>query len=340
MPVNSFDDYYMSWRPKIERGKKALYLMIAEQLENDIKQGVILPGTKLPPQRELADFLDVNVSTVSKAFKQCELKGLLTSTIGSGTFVSYDATTNSYIMPGKKDLEMIEMASIFPDMGANEEIVEKLKEISMEPDVGNLFTYAKPGGEIDLCGHATLACAYVVMNKIEPDLKTVTFSTMSGDLIVNRKDDLYEMDFPAYDLKPVEITDAMVDAIGAKPVEAYMGRDLLCVFDDEKTVRELNPNLDKVKTIDGLLLHATALGKDTDSVSRSFAPKLNVPEDPVCGSGHCHIAPYWMNKLNKNSIVAYQASPRGGTLYCTKYGDRVRLSGKAALYSEADINIG
>ena len=84
------------------------------------------------------------------------------------------------------------------------------------------------------------------MNKIEPNLKTVTFSTMSGDLIVNRKDDLYEMDFPAYDLKPVEITDAMVDAIGAKPVEAYMGRDLLCVFDDEKTVRELKPNLDKL----------------------------------------------------------------------------------------------
>ena len=178
------------------------------------------------------------------------------------------------------------------------------------------------------------------MNKIEPDLKTVTFSTMSGDLIVNRKGDLYEMDFPAYDLKPVEITDAMVDAIGAKPVEAYMGRDLLCVFDDEKTVRELKPNLDKLKQIDGLLLQVTAPGKDTDSVSRSFAPKLNVPEDPVCGSGHCHIAPYWMNKLNKNSIVAYQASPRGGTLYCTKYGYRVRLSGKAALYSEADINIG
>ena len=103
-----------------------------------------------------------------------------------------------------------------------------------------------PGGEIDLCGHATLACAYVVMNRIEPDLKTVTFSTMSGDLIVNRKGDLYEMDFPAYDLKPVEITDAMVDAIGAKPVEAYMGRDLLCVFDDEKTVRKLKPNLDKL----------------------------------------------------------------------------------------------
>ena len=197
-----------------------------------------------------------------------------------------------------------------------------------------------PGGEIDLCGHATLASAYVIMNYVEADLKTVTFSTMSGDLIVNKKGDLYELDFPAYDLKPVEITDAMVDAMGARPTEAYMGRDLLCLFDDEKTVRELKPDMDKLKAIDGLLLHVTAAGKDVDCVSRSFAPKLNVIEDPVCGSGHCHIAPYWINKLDKDSIVAYQASRRGGTLYCTMDGDRVKLSGKAALYSVADINIG
>ena len=197
-----------------------------------------------------------------------------------------------------------------------------------------------PGGEIDLCGHATLACAYVVMNYVETDLETVTFSTMSGDLIVNKNGDLYELDFPAYDLKPVEITDAMVDAMGARPTEAYMGRDLLCLFDDEKTVRELKPDMDKLKKIDGLLLHVTAAGKDVDCVSRSFAPKLNIIEDPVCGSGHCHIAPYWINKLDKDSIVAYQASRRGGTLYCTMDGDRVKLSGKAALYSVADINIG
>lgn len=197
-----------------------------------------------------------------------------------------------------------------------------------------------PGGEIDLCGHATLACAYVVMNYVETDLETVTFSTMSGDLIVNKNGDLYELDFPAYDLKPVEITDAMVDAMGARPTEAYMGRDLLCLFDDEKTVRELKPDMDKLKKIDGLLLHVTAAGKDVDCVSRSFAPKLNIIEDPVCGSGHCHIAPYWINKLNKDSIVAYQASRRGGTLYCRMDGDRVKLSGKAALYSVADINIG
>ena len=136
----------MSWRPKIKKGKKALYLTIAKQLEDDIKAGVVLPGTKLPPQRELADFLDVNVSTISKAFKQCELKGLLTATIGCGTFVSYDATTNSYIMPRNNDFELIEMASILPDLNSSQEIVEKLKEISSEPDAGNLFTYGKPDG--------------------------------------------------------------------------------------------------------------------------------------------------------------------------------------------------
>lgn len=148
MPVNSFDDYYMSWRPSIKKGQAPLYITIAEQLEADIKNGLILPGTKLPPQRELADFLDVNVSTISKAFKRCELKGIITATIGSGTFVSYDANTNSYIMPGKKDYELIEMASIFPESSANDEIVDKIKELCMEADFGNLFTYGKIGGEL------------------------------------------------------------------------------------------------------------------------------------------------------------------------------------------------
>ena len=146
MPVNSFENYPMSWKPKLNREKKPLYLTIAKQLEDDIREGIILPGTKLPPQRELADYLDINVSTVSKAFKQCEIKGLLTSTIGSGTFVAYDATTNSYIMPTNKDFELIEMASVLPDSNTTEEIIEKLRELALEPDVGNLFTYGKQDG--------------------------------------------------------------------------------------------------------------------------------------------------------------------------------------------------
>lgn len=196
-----------------------------------------------------------------------------------------------------------------------------------------------PGGEIDLCGHATLACAYVLLNFYIPNEQRVVFTTLSGDLIVTKSGELLEMEFPAYRLKKVEVTKEMIDAIGAIPEEAYMGRDLLCIFDDESIVRNLSPDMEKLLELDGLLLQATAPGRDTDCVSRSFAPKLNVVEDPVCGSGHCHIAPYWSNKLGKNEIVAYQASKRGGTLYCRVDGNKVFLSGKAALFSVCDLKI-
>ena len=105
-------------------------------------------------------------------------------------------------------------------------------------------------------------------------------------------------------------------------------------------MRNMKPDQDRVKELDGLLLHVTAKDSDFDCVSRSFAPKCNVPEDPVCGSGHCHILPYWSKKLGKAELTAYQASPRGGILYGALNGNRVRISGKAALYSEAMIHIG
>lgn len=196
-----------------------------------------------------------------------------------------------------------------------------------------------PGGEIDLCGHATLGTAYVIFNFVEPEITEVTFSTMSGDLTVVRKDDMYELVFPAYDLEEVEVTDAMEAAIGRRPLKAFMGRDLLAVLDDEEFVRSVEVDQAKVAELDGLLLHITAPGKDEDCVSRSYAPKLAVAEDPVCGSGHCHIVPYWAQEKGKNDIVAYQASKRGGTLYCTVEGDIIKMAGKAALYSTAEINV-
>lgn len=197
-----------------------------------------------------------------------------------------------------------------------------------------------PGGEIDLCGHATLATAFVLLNWFEKDAKRVVFTTLSGDLTVERRGELLEMEFPAYELRRVAVTDAMADALGVRPKEAYLARDLLCVLDDEQTVRALTPDLEKVKTIDGLLVHVTARGTGTDCVSRSFAPKLSVAEDPVCGSGHCHIIPYWADTLGRDELVAYQASKRGGTLYCRREGDKIFMAGKAALYSIDELFVG
>ena len=202
---------------------------------------------------------------------------------------------------------------------------------------GYRLRWFTPGGEIDLCGHATLGTAFVLLNYYEKEARSVVFDTLSGRLVVERKGDLYEMDFPAYPLKPAAVTAAMADAIGAKPVEAYMGRDLLCVFEDEQTVRTMAPDMEKLKGLDGLLLHATARGADSDCVSRSFAPKVSIPEDPVCGSGHCHIVPYWADKLGKAEIVAYQASRRGGTLYCRVAGDRIKMSGRVSLYAVSEL---
>lgn len=196
-----------------------------------------------------------------------------------------------------------------------------------------------PGGEIDFCGHATLATAYIIMRFYEPEAESVVFSTLVGELSVTRSGEIYEMKFPAYALTPVPVTNAMTDALGARPEAAYMGRDLLCVFGDEDIVCALAPNQERVKALDGLLLHATAPGRNADCVSRTFAPKLSVPEDPVCGSGHCHIAPYWASRLSKSELTAYQASKRGGTLFCRVDGDTVYISGRAALFSEAEIHI-
>lgn len=196
-----------------------------------------------------------------------------------------------------------------------------------------------PGGEIDLCGHATLASAYVIMNFVETDKTEIHFFTQSGELIVTKKDELYEMDFPPYEIKPVEVTDEMEKAIGFRPVEAWLGRDLVCVMENEKQVLTAQPNLEKVIKLDGLLLNITAIGIDYDIVSRTFSPKCNVPEDPVCGSGHCNIIPYWVNKLHKTELVARQASNRGGTLYCRMENNRIFISGKAVLYAVSEVNI-
>ena len=194
-----------------------------------------------------------------------------------------------------------------------------------------------PCCEIDLCGHATLAGAYVVM-RFYDNADRITFTTMSGDLTVKKHGELYAMDFPAYNLCPVPVTPLMAEALGVVPESAFMGRDLLCVLKTAEQVRKCVPDMEKVKKLDGLLAHITARGTDeADCISRSFAPKIGIKEDPVCGSGHCHIVPYWAGVLGKNNITAYQASERGGWLHCENGGERVIISGRAALFSDGEI---
>ena len=195
-----------------------------------------------------------------------------------------------------------------------------------------------PGTEVELCGHATLASAFVILNYYEPGSDTVRFNTLSGMLTIKRKGDLYEMDFPTCELKEIPVTDEMERAFGVRPVKAVLGMDLNCVFESEEQVRNMVPDQAMLMKIEGRLQNATAAGKDADCVSRSFGPKVSVPEDPVCGSAHCQIADYWAKELGREKIHAYQASKRGGHLYCETLGNgRIKISGKAVLVAVSDI---
>ena len=231
------------------------------------------------------------------------------------------------------------------ERGLPEELMRKiamennLSETAFAVKEGDVYRlrWFTPGGEVDLCGHATLATAYVLANFVDAASDGFAFETLSGRLTVVRKGDLYEMDFPAYAPASTPVTDAMAEAIGFRPTEAWIARDLVCVLEDEQDVRAAMPDPAKVAALDGLLLHLTAQGREYDCVTRSFAPKVGVREDPVCGSGHCHVVPLWSHKLKKKELVARQASSRGGTLYCRDRGGRIELAGKAALYSVAEI---
>lgn len=190
-----------------------------------------------------------------------------------------------------------------------------------------------PGGEVDLCGHATLATAFVICNYVE-DAREIVFETMSGRLTVARQGDLYELDFPARMPSPVEVTPELVAAIGATPVEGYLERDYMFVLENEEAVRDLKPDLTAMEALPGGIgVLVTAKGSGCDFVSRAFFPKLKVNEDPVCGSAHCNFIPFWSERLNKREMVALQLSARGGVLYCKHCGDRVKIAGKAALYA-------
>ena len=208
----------------------------------------------------------------------------------------------------------------------------------VKEEKGYHLRWFTPGTEVELCGHATLASAYVILNYYEPNSNEVKFNTLSGELTVHRNGNLYEMNFPTYELHEIPVTDAMEEAFGVRPIKAVLGLDLVCVFESEKIVRNMNPKQELLLEIEGRIQNVTASGTDTDCVSRSFCPKLSIAEDPVCGSAHCQIAAYWSQKLGKKEIYAYQASKRGGYLHCTlQDNDRITISGEVALVAISEI---
>ena len=197
-----------------------------------------------------------------------------------------------------------------------------------------------PGGEVDLCGHATLGAFYALTRFFDIEAEELVFTSMSGELRVRRKGDLLEMDFPARKPRPTAFTDEMRSIVHGLSAQAFVDRDLILVLEDEADVRNFVPDYTAILALeDGMGLFVTAPASDYDFVSRTFFPKIKINEDPVCGSAHCNLIPYWSERLHKTVLTAYQASPRGGVLYCEDRGDRVRISGHAVLYSQAEINV-
>lgn len=194
-----------------------------------------------------------------------------------------------------------------------------------------------PKVEIDLCGHATLATAYLLFTRYTPAATRARFTTQSGWLEVTRDGDRLAMDFPARPPEPCAVSDELLAAIGV-PVEAVLGsRDYLVVLSSEAELRALRPDLARIARLDRFAVIVTAPGESCDFVSRFFAPAQGVPEDPVTGSAHCTLIPYWSRRLGKTRLHARQISERGGELYCEDRGERVEIAGHAVLYLQGTI---
>lgn len=216
-------------------------------------------------------------------------------------------------------------------------------------DGSYLLRWFTPATEVDLCGHATLASAAVHFAYLDPAASAVRFDSLkAGQLTVTRNGDLLELDFPARPAAPVGV-DGVAEALGAPPVETLLlpGTACLAVFRHEDEVRALEPDMNRVATLSAdldidagaELVIATAPGDSVDFVSRVFAPRAGIPEDPVTGAAHTTLVPYWSKRLGKTSLHAIQASARGGELFCTDRGDRVAIAGRAAIRSRGRLDL-
>jgi predicted PhzF superfamily epimerase YddE/YHI9 len=196
-----------------------------------------------------------------------------------------------------------------------------------------------PTVEVDLCGHATLASAFVLYHFLGYTESAVHFNTKSGVLTVSREGDLLAMDFPAWPAVPCDAPRELIEGLGRAPREVLRKRDYVAVYDTEEDIRALSPNMELLKGLDALGIIVTAPGRDADFVSRFFAPGAGIAEDPVTGSAHCSLIPLWAERLSKTTLHARQISPRGGELFCEHLGDRVKVAGRAVPFLTGEISL-
>ena len=196
-----------------------------------------------------------------------------------------------------------------------------------------------PETEVALCGHATLATAHVLFASLDPSVSRLRFESRErGELVVSKSDGWLVLDFPADTLREIEMPDRLARALGGTPKGCWKGlTDYMVVFDTEEEIRALTPNYHLLDQIPVRGVIVTSPGRDQDFVSRFFAPRCGVPEDPVTGSAHTTLTPYWAKKLGKTRLEASQLSSRGGILRCELRGDRVKIAGKAITYMKAEI---
>ena len=217
-----------------------------------------------------------------------------------------------------------------------------LAETAFFIDRGNVYDirWLSPLAEIDLCGHATIGSAHVLFQHLGRSGNSLTFhSRSSGELRVDRADGRLVLDFPSRPAPPCAAPPLLAESLGAEPKEVFQGRDYMAVFEREEEVAKLSPDLAKLSKLEGQGVVVTAPGNDCDFVSRYFAPKVGVPEDPVTGSTHCVLVPYWSKRLGKKALHARQLSPRGGELFCEDCGPRVGIGGTAITYAEGTLHL-
>lgn len=195
-----------------------------------------------------------------------------------------------------------------------------------------------PTGEIDLCGHATLASAYVIFTYLDKSAINIRFNTKSGILEVFKENNLLTMIFPSREGERCEAPKELIEGLGNGIKEVYKSRDYMAVFETEEEILKLKPNMELLKKLDAFVI-VTARGREADFVSRFFAPNAGIDEDPVTGSAHCTLVPYWKKVLNKNEFGALQLSQRGGKVYCADLGETVKISGEVVVYLEGYINL-